>query len=58
MTDVEGRYQIPGLTPGRRLLVAQKRGLSLQPGQQEIVLGQSDVEAKPFLVELDKGGSR
>jgi len=58
MTDAEGRYQIPGLTPGRRVIVAQKPGLRLQPRQQEIVLEQSDVEAKRFLAELEKGGNR
>ena len=34
MTDGEGRYQLPGLTPGRRVLTAQKPGMRLQPGQQ------------------------
>jgi hypothetical protein len=58
MTDGEGRYEIPGLTPGRRALIAQKPGMRLQPGQHVIVLEESDVEAKSFLAELEKQGNR
>jgi hypothetical protein len=58
VTDAEGRYQIPGVTPGRRVLVTQQTGLRLQPRQQGIVLEESDVEAKPFLAELEKAGNR
>lgn len=58
MTDGEGRYEIPGLTPGQRVLIAQKPGTRLQPDRQVIVLEESDLEAKPFLAELEKQGDR
>jgi hypothetical protein len=58
MTDGEGRYEIAGLTPGQRALIAQKPGMRLQPGRQVIVLEKFDVEAKSFLAELEKQGNR
>jgi len=48
VTDADGGYTIPSLTPGRRRLVASKPGLAFAPAVQEVSIAGEDALAIPM----------
>ena len=51
ITDTDGHYEIPSLTPGSRTLSAEKPGFRFLPSQQEMVVNSQDAVAKPFVAK-------
>lgn len=51
ITDATGRYEIPSLVPGRRVLIAERAGATFSPPQQETEVVGEDLAARDFQIE-------